>query len=903
MKRLTFNRVAGAGMRANRRAYLSLATGIFLSVFLIAAVALSVQGIALDMRRDVVSKMGNGDALLYDSDLTDQQLQDRGWFESIGHATVVGSIQDGAKYVGFYDETAENLLNRRLLEGRMPEKPGEIAVESTVLDMLALDIHPGDALELNITPIEGIAETRQYTLVGILAEQSGDMSKAQMFRFYDEVRVLDMPALLVCAEDPGFQTGRLAVQRVMTLKKGKSGDRLIDAWDYDDSVLAVISPYYGKLNTGYEYWGSGFVSPQVFCILLLGAALLLVCGIGIAGSLESRLDQRVAQIGMLRAVGATSRQIRRMYGREAWLLALIVSPLALAAACLAVFVASRLLPDALVFKPSPLLLLPVLGFSVIVIVLSASLPLRRVSRIMPMQILRDVKTLRKLRGVKSRKHFNPARLFAMRQGTLHAGRLIGPAALVALTMAVLLFAVELGSQVVSGSASVDFVLSGNTDKSSSAFCDLIPDSVLSSGDIAQIAALPEIGAVHAKRTGAVILEIDRVSDYFKEGEDEDDHVTSPLSYPTDYLLADNGWQDGTDGMAPVKLDYCRFNWALQQRLETDRKLIGLDLVAVDGDASVWRQAVTEGKLDMNAIDRGEQVLAYMPDSYRFVYPDGQVMTAPYPLGSGYRLYRQNDYFHPGQALPLHQLRRTGDDMSARMQARGDSPDDYLRLYDDAQRIDATPSVGAVQTKYMSEFWVPCLVTTEAGARAMGLAVDHIEQVDIWLGGSVDVETEERVFRRVSGIAARGGLTAYNKLKSRRENAQEQRTVVVTFIAVGVVFLGAAVGLISGTIRRRVMADARAIGTLRAVGANERTIRSCYSGQVLLTLLLGGLMGLGLFALYGRFSEYLPAGASPMLIAGTQAAALLAIWGACALMLDRSVRAVTKKSIIENIREL
>lgn len=903
MKKLTFNRVASAGLRANRRAYFSLAAGIFLSVFLIAVVALAVQGIALDMRRDVVAKMGSGDALLYDSDMTDAQLQDMGWFDAIGHATVVGSIGDGAKYVGYYDETAVDLLNRGLLEGRMPEQPGEIAVETTALDMLALDIHPGDSLELSITPIEGVAETRQYVLTGILAEQSVDMSESDMFVFYDTEQVLDMPALIVCADEPAFQTGRLAVQRVMTLKKGKSGNKLNNAWDYDESVIAVISPYFGKLNTGYDYWGWGFVSPQVFCILLMGAALLLVCGIGIAGSMESRLAQRVEQIGMLRAVGATSRQIRRMYGREAWLLALIVSPLALAAACVAVFVASRLLPDALVFRPLPILLLPVLGFSVVVVVLSACLPLRRASKIMPMQILRDTKTLKKLRRVKSRKHFNPARLISARQGTLHSGRLIGPAALVGLTMAVLLFAVELGSQIVTSSTSSDFMLSNYTDTPSRAFCDLIPDSVLSSGDIAQIAALPEIGEVHAKRMGAVILEIDRVADYFKEGEEDNEQVTSPLSYPTDYLLVDEGWQDGTDGMAGNKLFFARYQWALQQRLETDNKLISLNLYAVDEDSSVWRQAVTEGNIDMDAINRGEQVLAYMPDHYRNVTSDGQVMMAPYPLSSGYRLYWQNDYFHPGQALPLHQLRRTADDMSAQMQAFGDSPDDYLSIYADAERLDATPTVGAVQTKYISEFWIPCLVTTETGARAMGLTADHIERVDIWLGGSVDVKTEERVFQRVSGIAARGNLIAYNRLKSRRETTQEQRMAVITFVAVCIVFLGAAVGLISGAIRRRVMADARAIGTLRAVGANERTIRSCYSGQVLLTLLLGGVLGLGLFALYSRFSDYLPADASRMLIAGTQAAALLAVWGACALMLNRSVRTVTKKSIIENIREL
>ena len=59
MKKLTLNRVASAGLRANRRAGLSLAAGIFLSIFLVGAMALIVQGMALDMRRDVIAKMGS----------------------------------------------------------------------------------------------------------------------------------------------------------------------------------------------------------------------------------------------------------------------------------------------------------------------------------------------------------------------------------------------------------------------------------------------------------------------------------------------------------------------------------------------------------------------------------------------------------------------------------------------------------------------------------------------------------------------------------------------------------------------------------------------------------------------------------------------------------------------------
>ena len=83
---------------------------------------------------------------------------------------------------------------------------------------------------------------------------------------------------------------------------------------------------------------------------------------------------------MLRAVGATKKQIRRIFGREALLLALIVSPLAMLAGCGAAWALEQAAPTLFLFSPSWWLLLPVLALSMLVILLSSWLPLRRASR-------------------------------------------------------------------------------------------------------------------------------------------------------------------------------------------------------------------------------------------------------------------------------------------------------------------------------------------------------------------------------------------------------------------------------------------------------------------------------------------------------------------------------------------
>ena len=62
MKKLTFSSMAAARLRANKRQYVSLVLGIFLSIFLISTLVLSVYGIyqaELQKRYDKVGYLDN----------------------------------------------------------------------------------------------------------------------------------------------------------------------------------------------------------------------------------------------------------------------------------------------------------------------------------------------------------------------------------------------------------------------------------------------------------------------------------------------------------------------------------------------------------------------------------------------------------------------------------------------------------------------------------------------------------------------------------------------------------------------------------------------------------------------------------------------------------------------------
>ena len=119
-----------------------------------------------------------------------------------------------------------------------------------------------------------------------------------------------------------------------------------------------------------------------------------------------------------------------MFGRENQLIAAVVSPLSILISIGAVWVLSLLLPGSLKFAVNLWLLLPIIMFSVVMILLSGYLPLVRASKLMPMSVIRDTAMLRRSRGVKSKKEFSATRLIASRQVRFNPTRQIGAALLV-----------------------------------------------------------------------------------------------------------------------------------------------------------------------------------------------------------------------------------------------------------------------------------------------------------------------------------------------------------------------------------------------------------------------------------------------------------------------------------------
>ena len=314
MKQLSINHISAASIRANRKTYLSLAVGIVLAVLLATVMTLCAFGLIKALERKAVQIVGWTDCILLDEpDITDESLRQSGLFDRIGHQFVAASVTDSNVYLGWLDEAGQDVLCRAPAEGRMPEQRGEIAIERSALERLRLESEIGDTVTWTLLPVDGVPEERSFTIVGILREQSGALDVSGFFWSSDSA-VRNWPAALISPEE-AFATGRVAAHRAMTYASFTGLSQVKDRYDFGD--FFGVSRTQAKVEDSDPARTDAAAYAQTTAMLfILGGALLLAVCIGISSAMEGVLASKTEEIGMLRAVGATKRQIRRIFGND-----------------------------------------------------------------------------------------------------------------------------------------------------------------------------------------------------------------------------------------------------------------------------------------------------------------------------------------------------------------------------------------------------------------------------------------------------------------------------------------------------------------------------------------------------------------------------------------------------------
>ena len=304
-------------------------------------------------------------------------------------------------------------------EGRLPETASEIAVEEAFLKDNELNLTVGDSLTVAIGNRYSVDGNGEKILWG------GNYRSQELFeKFSDETFVItailhgNRPTesydILRGADDISFDKN---IVRITLKKCDHTALKQIHqiAADYDLKGYSVNSEY---MMSVFAFEGSGGAMKALFT--MMGIALAIVMGTSIIliyNAFGMSLAERMRYLGMLASVGATAVQKRRSVYFEGLILGLIGIPLGiffgLCGTGLTLHIlGTRILESSMIVGAegmrgsvpmvvSPLVILSIVVLAAFTIFVSALIPVWKASKVMPVDALRQVDTI-KVKGRKLR---------------------------------------------------------------------------------------------------------------------------------------------------------------------------------------------------------------------------------------------------------------------------------------------------------------------------------------------------------------------------------------------------------------------------------------------------------------------------------------------------------------------
>jgi putative ABC transport system permease protein len=290
----------------------------------------------------------------------------------------VGAV--GAPTFGVSWSDDPDLSPLRLVDGRGPSGPDEIAVDTQAFEAGAFSL--GDRVRV-LTP----GPTRDATLVGVFRYgTSGNLAGATLTAF-DPVEAQQ----LLLGGDRWSEVRAVAVPEV---SQTELAERTASAFAGSDvgAVRVLTGQEASDEATESLTAGLGFIT--TFLLVFAGVSLFVGAFI-IVNTFSVLIARRTRELALLRAVGATRRQISRSVLAEAFLVGLVGGVvglglgvlLALGLRALFAVVGFEIPAGGLVVAPRTVVV--AIGVGVVLTMLAAWLPARRAGRVSPMAALRD----------------------------------------------------------------------------------------------------------------------------------------------------------------------------------------------------------------------------------------------------------------------------------------------------------------------------------------------------------------------------------------------------------------------------------------------------------------------------------------------------------------------------------
>lgn len=331
-----------------------------------------------------------------------ETLTDLGWAWVGSESQIYPYLRLASMSEGFSE-----LVTVRLKEGRMPENEHELLISDRAAPSTGVEFRVGQVLRLRVgrrvtaeggealgdyNPYMGQEETlidaqeRVYTIVGVYDRCSQDVEADVM---------PGSLALTVGGAGPAYKvffTMKDIADTIPFLESEKAAAFGANNGFNRDLLLYSGVSRYSNINDVFR----GLVA-ILFALIFLGSVALIY------NSFSISVSERTKQFGLLKSIGATNRQLRRMVLTEALLLCLIGIPAGLLLGCGGIGLTLRFLQPAFdrfiqidgldSVRIHLTLALPALalaaGIGLLTALVSAWIPARRATRLSPMAAIRQ----------------------------------------------------------------------------------------------------------------------------------------------------------------------------------------------------------------------------------------------------------------------------------------------------------------------------------------------------------------------------------------------------------------------------------------------------------------------------------------------------------------------------------
>ena len=922
-KKLTINSLAIGNLKKRKKQYAIMIIGIILAMIFSSSMLFFMFSSAETYRAKRFEKYGKqhmiitvfkDDGSLYPKLVEEGLISDYGLAHIIGRGNIDGNDGTADIVIGWFDDKAKEISNQSFIEGSYPVNENEIALEQTALIKLGINAKIGDEITLTVEIQDGnnyygTAE-KTYKLVGIATDKKENVA-SYTYRIPDAFvaqgtqtelggRELIVGYVKFSLSENAYNT--TTVNSPMVEAESDLGSYLYNnCGDYADDF------YFGGENAYRTNDFFNGITGNGSYIAVIAVVLVFVSCVAIVNAFNTNLKERKKQIGMLRAVGATKRQIIRIFGREALIISLICTPISIAISYGIVRIAISLMNEKATMTSSFSVLIASAVVCVIITMLSALIPLRSASRITPMQAIRNIEINRKMntKKIRSKKEFNVPSHLAKRNAKLYKG---GKIAVSAILIATIIFSCLGFSYFNCAKESFadygwDYWLSSMTSRNYGDLANYKGDlQGMSEADKREIEAYPYFSEVISEKEINSIFEVEEISDYFR------------CFYDMRQLL-----EGGVSGyyMNNMTADEMEkyINLFSHGKNILNAPIYSFDQNTVEGLEDI----LTAGKINYDKLATGEEIILIAPQSAKYSNQldergsVGMVFYDGTPVGEDVEiLYEGECPFSVGDKINISVLEYAKDNVED-----DKFPNDYIRK-DKEVTIGAIISPEKLWNKFnhYSEYDGDPMFPFEDFAfltihNGMSVFCENAKYNRLYINTDqnieLDDETNEAITEYMSGFETKYSgwfFSNYAQMKDAEEKLNLLIVEIFSIVLIGFVICAA---IINNSLTASIREKKKEIGTLRAVGADIGVLVKSYIRQLL------SMLGLGYGAGFAAFGIVYAIIAIRCKIKETEFNFLFSPWetlafclvlfAICSINLWSKVKKEMKNSIVDNIREL